>query len=388
MNARPALFIQRSNEARVGVSGAMSIPLPIQPSIDHNLPKLDSFPVHKSIDAWSKDKSPDFIDYSTSVTVQNGQVETLAGVMSSDDYGKKTDWQEWADQLMNDDDDDVNLLGTNWSDILIDVDVPDPESKLLSTLPEIPPVPQPQIHDQATPTLSEKNCSVVHPSSTTVLTKTRMRWTPELHEVFVEAVNKLGGSDRATPKAVLKLMKVEGLTIYHVKSHLQKYRTAKYKPEPSQGTSEDNILEATSTGMKTSMGITEALRMQMEVQKQLHEQLEIQRKLQLRIEEQGRYLQMMFEKTRNMGEEVKTPAPIISDEPTHSPLSTGGKQLQLPDNTNPSDELHGINACISGLKAEPAPQERGREGSDSPVKGLDSASLKQVKVGETTPPPQ
>jgi SHAQKYF class myb-like DNA-binding protein len=34
-------------------------------------------------------------------------------------------------------------------------------------------------------------------------------------------VGQLGGADRATPKAVLQLMGVQGITIFHVKSHLQ-----------------------------------------------------------------------------------------------------------------------------------------------------------------------
>ncbi|XP_044406529.1 myb family transcription factor MOF1-like [Triticum aestivum] len=54
----------------------------------------------------------------------------------------------------------------------------------------------------------------------------RMRWTAELESSFVGAVERLGGRDSAkvTPKRILKLMDVSGLTISHVKSHLQMYR--------------------------------------------------------------------------------------------------------------------------------------------------------------------
>ncbi|KAK4346039.1 hypothetical protein RND71_036215 [Anisodus tanguticus] len=140
--------------------------------------------------------------------------------------------------------------------------------------------------------------------------KTRIRWTQDLHDRFVECVNRLGGADRATPKAILKLMDSEGLTIFHVKSHLQKYRNAKCIPESTEeltvlviralkdhGKSEkmDCPKNVTQIDSKTGLQIKEALHMQLEVQKRLHEQLEIQRKLQLRIEEQGEQLKKIFE---------------------------------------------------------------------------------------------
>lgn len=55
----------------------------------------------------------------------------------------------------------------------------------------------------------------------------RLRWTSDLHHHFLDSVQRLGGPDKATPKLVLGLMTVKGLTISHVKSHLQMYRSMK-----------------------------------------------------------------------------------------------------------------------------------------------------------------
>jgi len=55
------------------------------------------------------------------------------------------------------------------------------------------------------------------------LKRARVHWTVQLHQQFVVAVNQLG-IDKAVPKKIVEIMKVQGLSRENVASHLQKYR--------------------------------------------------------------------------------------------------------------------------------------------------------------------
>ncbi|XP_038987384.1 protein PHOSPHATE STARVATION RESPONSE 3-like [Phoenix dactylifera] len=138
-------------------------------------------------------------------------------------------------------------------------------------------------------------------SEVNVGNKSRMQWTQELHESFVQAVNDLGGADRATPKCIVIKMGIPGLTKDHVKSHLQKYRLSRYRSEgkedkrPSCPEGKKRNATEDSGNPNLSSNESETLHMQWKLQKTLHEQLKIIRKLQLQTKENGRQLQKFME---------------------------------------------------------------------------------------------
>ncbi|KAG0493770.1 hypothetical protein HPP92_004764 [Vanilla planifolia] len=313
--------------------------------------------------SWDPDAVPDILGYPGNLRIDNIEIQNsninnqidASNIAASDDLSKQNEWWDWSSD--------------DWKDLLNDPVGVETQQKV-STRPG-------------------GSCIITNPSPpTNAPSRPRMRWTPELHERFVDAVNKLGGSEKATPKGVLKLMNVEGLTIYHVKSHLQKYRTARYRPESSEGASEKRVSpldEMKSLEMKSGVDLTEALRLQMEVQKRLHEQLEIQRNLQLRIEEQGRYLQMMFEQQQQAGmNKLLNPPLALQEQPAQSSCTTNSPKRKEPlgmDQHNQANDTKALedNSRLVGNKQKTPVAENSCSIEKSTIAGSEPPHHKRAK---------
>ena len=161
--------------------------------------------------------------------------------------------------------------------------------------------------------------------------KPRLRWTPDLHANFVNAVDTLGGPRKATPKAILREMCVPGMTVYHVKSHLQKFRmhtrqqqtkgsrrkageasaagqiVLSLKKKAQAGGAkigETSSVQSTLKALESNLGSLgdtlykgQNFLMQgkhTEMQVSLQEQLKLQQKLQHSIEEHGKFLNSLI----------------------------------------------------------------------------------------------
>ncbi|KAG6429718.1 hypothetical protein SASPL_107771 [Salvia splendens] len=185
--------------------------------------------------------------------------------------------------------------------------------------------------------------------------KPRLKWTPQLHRRFVDAVKQLGGPEsqyHASPflqsfslmsnnficrgysqildeghghSRIDSLPPQEPFTgkyflhFYHIhvgklcynrmdSCIVQKYRLGRshqssssssqsFHHESREKESSNIVTSKKSNAEKTNdVQVAEALKMQMEVQRKLHQQIEVQKHLQLRMEAQGRYLQSVLKK--------------------------------------------------------------------------------------------
>ncbi|KAK3432340.1 hypothetical protein EUGRSUZ_E04231 [Eucalyptus grandis] len=136
---------------------------------------------------------------------------------------------------------------------------------------------------------------------------------------------QLGGAGKATPKAIMRTMNVKGLTLFHLKSHLQKYRLGKQSGKEGADAPKDGsyLLENPGSGNSTpslpssdlneNYEVKEALRAQMEMQSKLHLQVEAEKHLQIRQEAERRYMAMLERACKMLADQFITSA-IIDNE--------------------------------------------------------------------------
>ncbi|CAL5031078.1 unnamed protein product [Urochloa decumbens] len=193
----------------------------------------------------------------------------------------------------------------------------------------------PTIPGQLYPAVSPPATVIVHSPQRT---KVRRRWTTEMHDRFIDAVNQLGGCENAKPKAIVDIMNIEGLTREQVKSHLQKYKKAQVRHHSSEvaGTSVEMTMSNEAIPSDVQRRIQEfALQVQIEFQKKLHEMVERTRhdllEIHRRILENHVMSLHELKELQNLNTDRRTvhllpsPAPAAAAPPSEA-LSAGGSR--------------------------------------------------------------
>ncbi|KAI4346472.1 hypothetical protein L6164_007366 [Bauhinia variegata] len=172
--------------------------------------------------------------------------------------------------------------------------------------------------------------------------KPRLRWTADLHERFVDAVTQLGGASKATPKAIMRTMNVKGLTLYHLKSHLQKYRLGKQSGKEFGEGFKDASYHVDSPGTDNSSQklptsdanegheVKEALRAQMEVQSKLHLLVEAEKHLQIRQEAERRYMAILERACKMLADQFISGSGTVTDTDSQKFQGLGNKASRSP----------------------------------------------------------
>ncbi|RDY12248.1 Protein PHR1-LIKE 2, partial [Mucuna pruriens] len=199
--------------------------------------------------------------------------------------------------------------------------------------------------------------------------KPRLRWTADLHERFVDAVTQLGGASKATPKAIMRTMNVKGLTLYHLKSHLQKYRLGKQSGKDSEEGCKDASYLQESPGTDNSSPklpasdanegheVKEALRAQMEVQSKLHLLVEAEKHLQIRQDAERRYMGMLERACKMLADQFIGDIIIDTDSQKFQGLESKPSRSSLVDQDgffSPCTEVGGMH--VSEVPAILQPQ--------------------------------
>ncbi|XP_028783023.1 protein PHR1-LIKE 2-like [Neltuma alba] len=216
--------------------------------------------------------------------------------------------------------------------------------------------------------------------------KPRLRWTADLHERFVDAVTQLGGASKATPKAIMRTMNVKGLTLYHLKSHLQKYRLGKQSGKDSgegckDGISASYLLESPgdsapklpASDANEGHEVKEALRAQMEVQSKLHLLVEAEKHLQIRQDAERKYMAMLERACKMLADQFIGATVIDTDNQKFQGMGNKTSKSSMLDPLGfcslPSTEATGVNVP----EAQPSfQQQRGDCSTESCLTSLES----------------